>query len=665
MSPSSIVKARRSSYFSPPTNKRVAFSFDTPSAVSVDDESQSQSQSTSSGAPSSHQPTLHVVSGNGTPPVEVDKGQVEEEITASHHPSVNESDDDEDDASYNTTHDDSPADSSIMDQGPSSEDRVVGTTASDAKAKERTRSTTTTQTKKKKLIHLTKQKPTVKSIMFMNSPTSIYAAVTKYHSLVQGLHGSEDVLSYNYNTKTADGHGATNADGFPRVDRRVDNMETDIESALVLINIHFGACPMFEQEFDDILSYHTSGNNNHTDYEDEDEGSTNNRGSITSGNGSGLTLEVIEEAFHRSVRHLCPCECFLRAYYSVREFTFLWRDLIIQEEGSTDSSATAGSSPSRKRRFTKETLLSGWTCQLLPRPPSKKKAREEEDEDDDATSNRKLVKRPSPLVYVSPNETEFATKTKAINYMNKKIVHNSTASMQPQSIHLQQRTTNANMSKAATSTTLLIQTTTKINPIYSPFGLLEELFIHDPWKLLVSTICLNVTTRPQVDKVLYQFLQHWPDAETTANVNLESNNWQDITDIISPLGLGIKRAKGLIRFSQEYLALTEEYDAFNLTEKQVKGLFQIGQYGWTAYKVFILRELPSSEDGGSIKVCDHALQLYVEYQLGMESERGQTTLNDYSRKRGPASNYHRLRPPGAYYASPPRRQRLLKEYNDH
>ena len=120
-----------------------------------------------------------------------------------------------------------------------------------------------------------------------------------------------------------------------------------------------------------------------------------------------------------------------------------------------------------------------------------------------------------------------------------------------------------------------------------------------------------------MDSVLYQYLQRWPDAKTTAFAN-----WEEISNIISNLGLGTKRAKGLIHFSKEYLALTEESNAFSLTEKQVKSLYNIGQYGWTAYEVFILKQLPS----GSVKVCDHALQLYVEYQLGRQSSESRETL---------------------------------------
>jgi hypothetical protein len=145
----------------------------------------------------------------------------------------------------------------------------------------------------------------------------------------------------------------------------------------------------------------------------------------------------------------------------------------------------------------------------------------------------------------------------------------------------------------------LIHRTTILNPLFSPLGLLEELVVNDPWRLLVSTICLNVTTPVQV-------------AEATANAD-----WEEVFAVTSPLGLGTKRAKGLVRFSAEYIELTKDRDAFCLSEQQVASLFFCGKYSWSAYSIFIRRELPS----GAVRVCDHALQLYVEYQLGRRIER--------------------------------------------
>ena len=374
-----------------------------------------------------------------------------------------------------------------------------------------------TQSNESKMISLVKrkQRSKVKCPMFMSSPSSVYACVTRYNSLLDALHGGDIDLSQH-------------------------------EDVLLICYIHFGACPIFVREFDTIIDK------------------------------KNVNLRDIEEALIVSVRHLCPKECFLRAHASIREYTFLWRDLIINDGGGGSSGLL-----SPRRRLKKEDLLSGWSCKLLPM--------------------NQMNESEKPLIYISPDCKEFNTKSKAINYMNKTGYEYS--SMQSKiSLSKTQQTT-------ATSSRL-IDILNNINPQYSPFGLIEELFLGDPWKLLVSTICLNVTTRAQVDVVLYQFLQRWPDATTTANAN-----WEEICQIITPLGLGTKRAKGLIRFSTEWVQLMRDFDPFKLTEKDVKSLYNIGQYGWTAYEVFILRRLPKT-------VSDHALELFVEYQLGRKLETG-------------------------------------------
>ena len=64
--------------------------------------------------------------------------------------------------------------------------------------------------------------------------------------------------------------------------------------------------------------------------------------------------------------------------------------------------------------------------------------------------------------------------------------------------------------------------------------------------------------------VLHTFLSQYPDQFAVSNAK-----WEDISQIVSPLGLGTKRAKALIRFSQEYISLTKQSDAFNLKKDEV------------------------------------------------------------------------------------------------
>lgn len=150
----------------------------------------------------------------------------------------------------------------------------------------------------------------------------------------------------------------------------------------------------------------------------------------------------------------------------------------------------------------------------------------------------------------------------------------------------------------------------------SPFGLLEELFPEDPWKLLLSAILLNRTSRVQVDVTLFRFLQKWPNAESTA-----AADWEEISKLIAPLGIRNRRAKGLIRFSKEYLDLvgrkrkndcTGKNWEFDLSRNEILGLYYCGEYAAQVYRIFIQKRLVQM-------TCDHALQAYVDYKRGSQS----------------------------------------------
>mgnify|MGYP005843688359 CR=1 FL=1 len=165
-----------------------------------------------------------------------------------------------------------------------------------------------------------------------------------------------------------------------------------------------------------------------------------------------------------------------------------------------------------------------------------------------------------------------------------------------------------------------------IQDLESPLGLIEELFCDDPWRLLISTIFLNRTSRVQVDVVLHTFLRNWPTATAASRASQDA-----IAEIVGPLGLRYKRASGIIRFSKEYLSLLEkktkegngtEMDKLDvaraLSEKDILGLYFCGDYAYAAYKLFIVRDSRTDHE-------DHALHAYVDYQ------RAKLSHNDNSK----------------------------------
>jgi methyl-CpG-binding domain protein 4 len=159
----------------------------------------------------------------------------------------------------------------------------------------------------------------------------------------------------------------------------------------------------------------------------------------------------------------------------------------------------------------------------------------------------------------------------------------------------------------------------------SPLGLLEELFGNDPWRMLLSTIFLNRTQRVQVDVVMHSFLQQWPTAESVAAANVN-----EISTVIAPMGIRHRRARGIVQFSKEYLALlkskvdqdetmkTSKEASFHLTQDEIKRFYNCGQYVADAYRIFIQRDWTTNS-------TDHALEAYVEWKRGLGSLKGTTS----------------------------------------
>ncbi|XP_071960825.1 uncharacterized protein [Antedon mediterranea] len=111
-------------------------------------------------------------------------------------------------------------------------------------------------------------------------------------------------------------------------------------------------------------------------------------------------------------------------------------------------------------------------------------------------------------------------------------------------------------------------------PPKSPYNLVQESLFHDPWKLLIATMFLNKTRGVVAIPILWQFFELYPTADVTRKAD-----WQPIANLLQHLGLHKKRAKMIIRFSDEFL----EKDWENADE-----LHGIGKYGNDSYKIFCL-----------------------------------------------------------------------------
>ena len=148
----------------------------------------------------------------------------------------------------------------------------------------------------------------------------------------------------------------------------------------------------------------------------------------------------------------------------------------------------------------------------------------------------------------------------------------------------------------------------------SPLGLLEELFADNPWRLLLSTIFLNRTTRVQVDHVMFKFLQHWPTPECILEAQAE-----DVSSILQPLGMRDRRAKGIIRFTKDFVHMKKRKSDREFTEDDVMALFYCGDYAYSTYSIFVLNRLDVTTD-------DSMLATYLEYKRGEISDRMQLSV---------------------------------------
>jgi methyl-CpG-binding domain protein 4 len=126
----------------------------------------------------------------------------------------------------------------------------------------------------------------------------------------------------------------------------------------------------------------------------------------------------------------------------------------------------------------------------------------------------------------------------------------------------------------------------------SPFLVLQEIYHPDVWKVMVCCIFLNQTGRVQVDKIRHQFFDRWPNPES-----VKETDFEEMRDMLKPLGFYNRRSKTIIRFSHEYL---------NTDWDDIRQLHGIGQYARDSYAIFfegVMVENPA----------DHVLKDYVKW----------------------------------------------------
>lgn len=130
-------------------------------------------------------------------------------------------------------------------------------------------------------------------------------------------------------------------------------------------------------------------------------------------------------------------------------------------------------------------------------------------------------------------------------------------------------------------------------PPKSPHSLIQESLWPDEWRILISCLLLNLTTRKQVDKVIDRLFHKYPGPCSMAIAKDD-----DLYDIIKSLGLANKRVKTLKRFSHEYM--TENWNS-------PKQLYGCGKYADDAWRIFC------KGDWRDVDPSDHALNKYHDW----------------------------------------------------
>lgn len=104
------------------------------------------------------------------------------------------------------------------------------------------------------------------------------------------------------------------------------------------------------------------------------------------------------------------------------------------------------------------------------------------------------------------------------------------------------------------------------------FGLIQEEFVHDPWKLLVTCCLLNLTNIRKVWDVIDELFEQYPSWRAVNDCAFD-----DLVKLLKPLGLQRRRAKSIIALSNAYANSTVD----------VITLPGVGKYASDSYKIFV------------------------------------------------------------------------------
>ena len=107
------------------------------------------------------------------------------------------------------------------------------------------------------------------------------------------------------------------------------------------------------------------------------------------------------------------------------------------------------------------------------------------------------------------------------------------------------------------------------------------------WQHMVGVMCLNMTHRKQVKRVLPILFKKYPNAKAFLQGKSEEQE-----KLLQPLGMVHVRTQRLRRMSEDFL----KWDRKDATD-----LYGIGKYGSDSYRIFYKNDIPKDVEDKELK----------------------------------------------------------------
>ena len=118
-------------------------------------------------------------------------------------------------------------------------------------------------------------------------------------------------------------------------------------------------------------------------------------------------------------------------------------------------------------------------------------------------------------------------------------------------------------------------------------SLMVQQQVKSVWQHMVGVMCLNMTHRKQVKRVLPILFKKYPNAKAFLQGKSE-----DQEKLLQPLGMVHVRTQRLRRMSEDFL----KWDRKDATD-----LYGIGKYGSDSYRIFYKNDIPKDVEDKELK----------------------------------------------------------------